>query len=188
VIAVTVIAFDIELDLVCSQHFHKITQRRWKSEVVIPEDQVWFDEDSSLDWGFLKTLAETRDARCGSTVEMITDDGDRGVQGMGASLSEAILDPVLTAGILPFHRPVNAGDHTRTAFKASGEFDHHLPLLIEGIEVSRAGVDAESLFAIFANGLIENDMSFFVVLKGINSQFFCNFHGTPRKFMPSTFF
>jgi len=186
--AVTVIAFDTELDPVCSQHLHRITGGGWEAEIVIPEEQGAFGEDSSVDWGFLKTLAETRDARCGNTVEMITYAGDRGVQRIGASLSEAILDPVLTAGILPFDGPVNAGDHTRTAFKASGEFDHHLPLLIEGIEVSRAGVDAESLFAIFANGLIENDMSFFVVLKGINSQFFCNFHGTPRKFMPSTFF
>ena len=81
-IAVTVIAFDIELDLVCSQHFHKITQRRWKSEVVIPEDQVGFDEDSSVDLGVLRALAGTEGARYGSTVAMITGDGDRGVQGI----------------------------------------------------------------------------------------------------------
>ncbi len=74
---------------------------------------------------------------------------------------------------------IDAGDRTGAAFETTGKFNGHLPFLGEGVEICRAGIDAESFLAGVTELLVENNMGFFVVLKGIKSQFLCDFHSTP---------
>ena len=98
------------------------------------------------------------------------------VQGGGFSLSEAVLDSVFTSGIFPFDRTIDASDHAGSAFETAGKFHHHLSFLIQGVEVCRAGIDAESLLAGVTDFLVEKNMGFLIVFKSIESQFFGNLH------------
>jgi hypothetical protein len=82
-------------------------------------------------------------------------------------LSKAVPNTALTAGIPPFHGAVNAGNHAGAAFEAAGIFHNHLPLFVQGIEVGRAGIDTETFLAGITDVLVEEDMGFFVVFKGI---------------------
>jgi hypothetical protein len=78
-------------------------------------------------------------------------------------LSEAVLDTEFTAGIFPFDRAIDAGDHASAAFKTAGELHNHLSLFIQGIQVGRAGIDAEPFLAGMTDFLVEKDMGFLIV-------------------------
>lgn len=84
-----------------------------------------------------------------------------------SDLSETVLDAVFVAGVMPFDRTIDAGDHAGPAFKAAGELHYHLSLLIQGIEVGRAGIDAEPLLTGATDFLVEKDMGLLIVFKGI---------------------
>ena len=94
-------------------------------------------------------------------------------------LSKPILDAKSAFGISPLDGAVDAGDRTGAAFETTCEFNGHLLLLGEGVEVCRAGIDAESFLAGMTELLIEKDMGLFIVLKGIKRQLFGDFHSTP---------
>jgi len=94
----------------------------------------------------------------------------------GILLSEAVLDAVFTSGVFPFHRAIDAGDHAAAAFKTAGKFHHHLSFLIQGVEICRAGIDTEPLLADMADFLIEKNMGFLIVFKGIEGQLLSNLH------------
>ena len=98
------------------------------------------------------------------------------VRGGGVALSETVLDAVLTAGIFPFDRTIDASDHAGATFETSGKFHHHLSLLIQGVEVCRAGIDTESLLASLADFLVQQDMGLLIVFKSIEGQLLSNFH------------
>ena len=98
------------------------------------------------------------------------------VQGGGFSLSEAVLDSVFTSGIFPFDRTIDASDHAGAAFETAGKFHHHLSFLIQGVEVCRAGIDTETLLAGLADFLIEKNMGFLIVFKGIEGQLLSDYH------------
>jgi hypothetical protein len=86
------------------------------------------------------------------------------------------LDAKTTLGILPFDRAIDTSDHTGAAFQATGEFDGHLSFLRERVEVRRAGIDTEPFLAGFADLLVEMDVAFLIVFKGIKGQLFRNLH------------
>jgi hypothetical protein len=86
---------------------------------------------------------------------------------MRGSLSKAVLNTKSTTGIFPFDRTINTGDLTGTAFQTTGIFDSHLSLLVQSIEVSRAGINTKTFFAVMTDFLVKLDMGFFVVFKGI---------------------
>ena len=82
-------------------------------------------------------------------------------------LSEAVLDAAFTAGILPFDGAIDAGDHAGPAFETAGKFYHHLSLFIQGVKICRTGIDTEPLLTGMADFLIEKDVGFLIVFKGI---------------------
>ena len=88
--------------------------------------------------------------------------------------------PVLHAkpafGIFPSNRAVDAGNHAGAAFEAAGKFDVHLSLLGQAIEICGAGIDTESFLAGVADLWVKKDVGLFIILKGIESQLFGNFH------------
>ncbi len=88
-----------------------------------------------------------------------------------------VLDAKPAFGISPLDGAVDAGDHAGAAFKAAGKFDSHLSLLGQAIKIGRAGVDTESFLAGMADLRVEKDVGFLVILKGIESQLFGDFHG-----------
>ncbi len=90
--------------------------------------------------------------------------------GSGFSLSEAVLDAVFALGVFPFHGAIDAGDHAGATFETTGKFHDHLSFLIQGVEICRAGIDAESFLAGVADFLVEKDVGLFIVFKGIESQ------------------
>src|SRR4030042_2927125 len=98
------------------------------------------------------------------------------VQGGGFSLSKAVLDAVFTSGVFPFHRAIDAGDHAGSAFETAGKFHHHLSFLIQGVEVCRAGIDTEPLLTGMTDFLVEKNMGFLIVFKGIEGQLLSDFH------------
>ncbi len=87
----------------------------------------------------------------------------------GFLLAETVLDAVFAAGVSPFDRAVNAGNHAGTTFETTGKFYNHLSFLVEGVEVCRASIDAESFLTGVAYVLIEKDMGFLVIFKSIQS-------------------
>jgi len=92
------------------------------------------------------------------------------------SLSKAILYTKATPGIFPLHGTVDTGDLASAAFQASGKLDRHLSLLMKGVKICRARVDAKPFLAYVADFLVQSDMRFLVVFKSIESQFFSNLH------------
>jgi hypothetical protein len=101
------------------------------------------------------------------------------------SLSKAVLNSKSATGIFPVHGSVNTGDLAGAAFQTAGEFDGHLSLLRERIEVGRAGIDAEPFSAIMADLLVEGDVRFFVIFKSIDRKFFSNLHRRQTSFIIS---
>jgi len=91
-------------------------------------------------------------------------------------LSKAVLYTKSTPRVFPLNGLVDTGNHTGAAFQTASEFDGHLSLLRERIEVGRAGIDAEPFSAVMADLLIKRDMRFFVVFERINRKLFSNFH------------
>jgi hypothetical protein len=89
------------------------------------------------------------------------------------------LDTKTALGVCPFNGTINAGDHTSAAFQAAGKFDHYLSLFIKRIEVCWTGINAKPFFAAFTDLLVEANMRFFIVFKGIERQFVSNPHLTP---------
>ena len=87
-----------------------------------------------------------------------------------------VLDAKPAFGIFPSNRAVAAGDHARAAFEAAGKFDGHLSFLSQGVKICRAGIDAESFLAGVADLWVEKDVGLFIILKGVESQLFGNFH------------
>ncbi len=79
--------------------------------------------------------------------------------------------PVLNAEsalwVFPLHGPIGTGNHAGAAFETAGIFHDHLFFFIQGIEICRAGVDAEALLAGMTDLLVELNMSFLIVLEGI---------------------
>ena len=101
---------------------------------------------------------------------MLTDNGDRIALRMHElSLSKSVLDTEAAAGVFPLDGAVDACDLARAAFQATGKFDDDLPLFVQRIKVCRTGIDAETLFTGVADFLVQRDMGFFVVFKGIDS-------------------
>ncbi len=86
-----------------------------------------------------------------------------------ASLSTPVLHTKAAMRISPSDRAIDAGDHAGTALEAAGKFHHHLTFFIEGVKVGRAGIDAEAFLAGVTDILIQLDMSFPIVFKGIQS-------------------
>jgi len=91
-------------------------------------------------------------------------------------LPTSVLDAKSALGILPVDGAIDTSDHTGAAFQTAGEFDGHLSLLRERIEVGRASIDAEPFLAGFTDLLIEMDVAFLIVFKGINGQLLRNLH------------
>jgi len=77
---------------------------------------------------------------------------------------------------MPFDRTIDAGDHAGAAFEAAGKFHDHLSFLIQGVKVCRAGIDAETFLTGMADFLIEKNMGFLIVFKGIESQLLSDLH------------
>jgi len=103
------------------------------------------------------------------------------VWGNGVS-STPVLDAKSALGVFPFNGAVDTGNHTGATFKTTREFYGHLPLLGEGVQVCRAGIDAESFLAGVTDLLIKKDVGLFIVLKGIQRQFLGDFHHiSPKK-------
>jgi hypothetical protein len=100
--------------------------------------------------------------------------GSRGM--IELSLTKAVLHSESTTGIFPFDRTINTGDLTRAAFQTAGIFDGHLFFLVQRIKVCRAGINAKTFFAIMTDFLVKLDMGFFVVFKGIQSEFLSYLH------------
>ncbi len=94
--------------------------------------------------------------------------------------SETVLDAILTSWIIPFDRAIGASDHTGATFEAAGKFDHHLSLLIQGVEICRTGIDAEPFLAGVADFLVKRDVALLVVFKSIQSKLLSNFHLAPH--------
>jgi hypothetical protein len=92
------------------------------------------------------------------------------------SLTKAVLHSKSTTGIFPFDGPINTGDLAGAAFQTAGIFDYHLSFLIQSIEVCGAGVNTKTFFAVMTDFWVKLYMGFFVVFKGIESQFFGNLH------------
>jgi hypothetical protein len=86
------------------------------------------------------------------------------------------LDTETTLGIGPLNGIINACDHAGAAFQTARKLNHHLSFLIQRIEVCGAGINAKPFFAALADLLVESNVRFFVVLKGIESQFIRNPH------------
>jgi hypothetical protein len=108
---------------------------------------------------------------------VLTDKGYRMVSTMNKhSLSEAVLYTKSTPRVFPLNGLVDTGDLAGAAFQTAGEFDGHLSLLGERIEVGRAGIDAEPFSAFMADLLVEGDMRFFVVFESIDRKLFSNLH------------
>ena len=108
---------------------------------------------------------------------VLTDKGHRTVSRMKELLlSKAVLYTKSTPRVFPLNGLVDTGDHAGAAFEATGEFDNHLSLLRERIEVGRAGIDAEPFSAVMADLLVERDVRFLVVLESINRKLFGNLH------------
>ncbi len=77
---------------------------------------------------------------------------------------------------MPSHGAIDTGDHTGAAFEATRILHDHLSFLIQGIEIGRAGIDAEPFFAGMASLLIEVDMGLLVVLNSVEGQLFGDLH------------
>jgi hypothetical protein len=88
---------------------------------------------------------------------------------MRSTLSKSVLNSESATGILPFDRTINTGNLAGAAFQATGIFDHHLSLLIQRIEVCRTGINTKTFFAVVTDFLVNLDMGFFVVFKGVQS-------------------
>jgi len=82
-------------------------------------------------------------------------------------LSAPVLDAKAALGIDPPNGTIDAGDHTGAAFQTTGKFNGHLSILLERIEVCRAGINAKPFFAALTDFLVEVYMRFFVVLKSV---------------------
>jgi len=92
------------------------------------------------------------------------------------SLSEAVLYTKSTPRVFPLNGLVDTGDLAGAAFEAAGEFDGHLPFLRERIEIGRAGIDTEPLFAVMADLLVKRNVRFLVVFESIDRKLFSNLH------------
>jgi len=77
------------------------------------------------------------------------------------------LDAKTALGIGPLNGAINAGDHTGAALQTASKLNRHLSLVIERIEVCRAGVNAKPFFTALTDFLVEANMRFFVVLKSV---------------------
>jgi hypothetical protein len=69
--------------------------------------------------------------------------------------------------IFPFDGAVDTSDLAGAAFQTTGKFDTHLSLLVKRIEVCWTGINTETFFAVLTDFLVDVDMGFFVVFKGI---------------------
>jgi hypothetical protein len=81
--------------------------------------------------------------------------------------STPVLDTKTALGICPFNRIINAGNHTSTTLQTADKFHLHHPFLIKRIEICRAGINAKPLFAALTDLLVEVNVGFFIVFKGI---------------------
>jgi len=97
-------------------------------------------------------------------------------RGCSILLSEAVLDAVFTSGVFPFDRTVDTSDHAGAAFETAGKFHNHLSFLIQGVEVCGTGIDTETLLAGMADFLIQKNVGFLIVFKGIQGKLFGNLH------------
>ena len=79
----------------------------------------------------------------------------------------AVLDAKSAPGISPFDRPVDTGDHAGAALQTTGKFNDHLPLLREGIEIGRTGIDTEAFFTCLADFGVKYYMVFFIIFKSV---------------------
>jgi len=91
-------------------------------------------------------------------------------------LPTPVLDPEPTPGVFPFNGIRDAGNHTSATFETARKFNNHLPFLVKRIKVRRTGIDTETFFTVLADLLVQRDMGFFVVFKGIEGQLFSNLH------------
>ena len=94
-------------------------------------------------------------------------DGNAIVTRRSKRLSAPVLDAKSAFGMVPLDGAIGTGDHAGTAFETTGKLDGHLPFFGESVEISRAGIDAESFLAGMADLLIEKNVGLFIVLKGI---------------------
>jgi hypothetical protein len=81
--------------------------------------------------------------------------------------SAPVLDTKTALRIGPLNRAIDTCDHAGATFQTTGEFDHHLSLFVERIEVRWTGINAKSFFAAVTDLLVEPNVGFFVVFKGI---------------------
>jgi len=70
---------------------------------------------------------------------------------------------------MPFYRTIDTCHHASPTFKATGELNDHLPFFIKGIKVGWTGIDTESFSAVLTDFLIDLDVGFVIVFKGIES-------------------
>jgi hypothetical protein len=97
-------------------------------------------------------------------------------QGLAGFLSTPVLDAESALGVFPFDGAIDTGNHARATFEATRKFDGHLAFLGEGVQVCRAGIDAEPLLAGLTDLLIKENMRLGIVLKGIQCQLFGDLH------------
>jgi hypothetical protein len=86
------------------------------------------------------------------------------------------LNTETTSGIFPFDRTIDAGNLTGPAFETTGKFDHHLSLFVKGVKVCWTGINTEMFFTFLTDFWVEENVGFFVVFKGIQSQFLGDLH------------
>jgi hypothetical protein len=122
----------------------------------------------------LLSINETR-SRGQSKIGQL-ESGVQGIEKTGYLLSAAILNAESALGVSPLHGTIDAGDHAGAALETTRILHDHLPFFVEGIEICRTGIDAETFFAWVTDFLVKLDMSFFIILEGIESQLLGNLH------------
>jgi hypothetical protein len=97
---------------------------------------------------------------------------------IGFALSKSVLNAKTTVRVFPFDGAIDTGDLAGAAFQTPSILDHHLPFFVQRIEICRTGINAETLFAGMADVLVQRDMGFFIVFKGIERKLLGDLHLT----------